>query len=135
MSTSMRHRTKTLKCKAVANLPQRACFRNILPKRVSFQTYYRRGLLWTWMPPLLPAGKLVPPLTTAGTRIPPLATAGLSLNRQYERRDRLSRRERGCTADRAGGTRRDGAMPPFLLTGHANVAVPPLPPAEHLDGT
>jgi len=86
----------------------------------------------TWMPPLLPAGKLVPPLTTAGTRIPPLATAALSLNRQYQRRDR---RERGCTANSNGGTGEREAVPLFLLAGHANVAVPPLPPAEHLDGT
>ena len=78
-----------------ANLLHRACFRNNLLNRVSFKTYYRQDLLWMWMPPLLPAEKLVPPLATAALM---------------------------HTAIPSGGTwwvgERWPPIPPFVLAGH-----------------
>ena len=54
--------------------------------------------------------------------------SGLNAYRHSSWRDMVTRRERGIhTAIRPGGTwltRREGAMPPLVLAGHANVGSP-----------
>jgi len=111
-----------------ANLLYRTYFRNNLSNRVRFKTNYRQGLLWTWMPSLLPAGELVPPLATAASM---------------------------HTAILPGGTwwlgERWAPILPFVLAGHGwrgerepcrhwywqdmpTWAVLSLPPAEHVEG-
>ena len=78
-------------------------------------------------------------IAAGGRACTAIGNSGLNAYRHSFWRDMVSRREMATHPTICPGgtwlTRREGAMPPFLLAGHANVAVPPLPPAEHVDGT